>query len=169
MSFKKQIYVLVFILFQPIFSLAEDNVLLDRDIQETLCVLKTSSSEAEEICIRENIKPEKLAICIQYTSESVSEALCLANNELSAESVIGCYVTDTVLEEQACLLGPDSGFFKSVQDIKDIRNEFDFAEYGKLVDSLKTEIKKILRSGSIIFDRHNDFFILIEDEEYRED
>ena len=101
-------YFLVFLLFQPGLSIAQEGLLMEgienEIIQESLCVKFTSNIESEEICIDSNTNPDRIAACYLYTVSDVAEALCLKNSILSAEAIPRCFIIGGGLAEQICLL-----------------------------------------------------------------
>ena len=103
-------FLLLIFLFSPFFAIAEKSDFvrvqsLDEETREFLCVSSTSSLEAEDICLTDNLlSVEKLAICALYTSTVVSEVLCLKNRLLSSADILKCFVDTPEFIEQTCLV-----------------------------------------------------------------
>ena len=133
----KKIGFLFFLFFAQISIVIAENLTLDEDTQELICVTTINSLEGIDICINEKIDPERLAVCAQYTVSYISEALCLKKRKLKYEKIMACYLTDTVLEEQICLLYPNS--YDSV-----IRELSDSEKYSNALKTMETEMEELL-------------------------
>ena len=143
---------------KPVFSVAIDSLLLDPEtFQELSCVEIPRSLKARDICINEKVTFERLENCSEYTIDPVAEALCLKNKELSTEYIQGCHLKfKDLIEEQACLLGPDLNFFEPMRNAISSNN---FEEFSELLEPMKTEIENALGFGAVEFNIYGDFFI----------
>lgn len=148
------VYFLALFLFQPGMSIAAGNdpaevQSLDKEAQEFICVVNTSSLEAQSICLEDKVSVERVAVCEEYTSTYVSEALCLKNRALSYIDVLKCFMDTSELIEQICLVGSEtssriiSHFEATGEDLPEINKE---------IESIKTEIETILDGCKVRFD-----------------
>ena len=109
---KSFFYFLVLFLFQPGLSIAQGGdpagvQSLGEEAQEFICIANTSSLEAQDICLKDKVDVERVAVCSLYTSTYVAEALCLKNRALSSENVLECFIDTPNLIEQICLIGSE--------------------------------------------------------------
>ena len=139
-------YFLVFSLFAPSLSIAQS---LDKETQEIICVYNTSSLESQEICLKNKVSVERVAVCSLYTSTRVSEALCLKNEALSSEDVLKCFIDTPELIEQICLVGSEtsdriiSHFEATGGDLPEIIKE---------IENIEAEMENILSGYKVKFD-----------------
>ena len=143
---------LVLFLFQPGFLMAQDREaaqLLDKEAQEFICIKDTSSSETEDICLKDKVDVERVAVCSLYTSTHVAEALCLKNKTLSSENVLKCFMDTPELIEQICLIGSET----SSRIISHFEaTEGDSSEIIKEIENIKAEMENLLGGYKVRFD-----------------
>ena len=133
----KKIVILFFLLSSGI-SLAQDqNSLLDEEDQSTICIVTVNSLEGLDICINEKINPVRLAVCTEYSSSVISETLCLKNRELKTQTIVDCFLTETTLEEQICLLYPDS--YDSI-----LTRVYDLETFSTSIEPIKNTMEEAL-------------------------
>ena len=151
----KKIGVLFFLFSAGVSIATAENSSLDEITQEIICATTINSLPAMAVCVNEKVDPERLAVCAQYTASPLSEVLCLKQRELSSNTILSCFLTDTVLEEQACLLYPNSydSFIMSLSD---------FEQYSIAIKAMKTEIEELL-GLTVAFNMLELQFKLLED------
>ena len=151
---KSFFYFLVFFLFSPGLSIAENGdsarvQALDKEAQEFICVANTNSLETQNICLEDKVSVERVAVCELYTSNSVSEALCLKNRVLSSQDVLRCFIDTPELIEQICLVGSETS--------SRIISHFEATGGGsseiiKEIENIEVEMENILSGYKVRFD-----------------
>ena len=145
---------LVLFLFQPGLSIAQGNdpagvQSLDKEAQEFICVVNTSSLETQSICLEDKVSIERVVVCEEYTSTFVAEALCLKNRALSSIDVLKCFMDTPKLIEQICLVGSEissrviSHFEATGGDLPEIIKE---------IEKIETEMEALLNGYKVRFD-----------------
>ena len=148
------VYFLVLFLFQPGLSIAQGGdpagvQSLDKETQELVCIANTSSLESQDICLKDKVSVERVAVCSLYTSTHVAEALCLKNRVLSSEDVLKCFIDTSELIEQICLVGSEtssriiSHFEATGGDLPEIIKE---------IESIEVEMENLLEGYKVRFD-----------------
>ena len=144
---------LVLFLFQHGFSVAQGGdsagvQSLDKETQEFICIVNTSSLEAQDICLKDKVNVERLAVCSLYTSTYVAEALCLKNRALSSKGVLKCFIDTPELIEQICLVGSETSA-RAVSHFK--ATDGDSSEIVKEMENIKTEMENLLGEYKVRF------------------
>ena len=161
---KSFFYFLVFFLFSPGLSIAENGdsarvQALDKEAQEFICTANTNSLEARNICLEDKVSVERVAVCELYTSNFFSEALCLKNRVLSSRDVLKCFIDTHELIEQICLVGSETS--------SRVISHFEATGEGSLIikeiGNIKAEMENILSGYKVRFDITNSRFIFHND------